>query len=226
MRSLFLLLLLAACARPLSTGEAGYAATLFGDQLATRAVQVAPFRALTTLTQRRPARPRVACRERIWPAPESTGGMVTTYTAAFVSFNRINIAAQLYLDDYMPAWPRALSLPAAMLLAHEMTHVWQWQNRDRTGYSPLKALREQRPGRDPYLLALDSQPDFLSFPFEQQAAIVEEYVCCRHLDPEGGRTGRLHGMLSEAMPVAALDSLPDSAVALPWKGAQTAGICS
>lgn len=23
-----------------------------------------------------------------------------------------------------------------MLFAHEMTHVWQWQNRDRTGYTP------------------------------------------------------------------------------------------
>ena len=226
MRLLFLFLLLAACARPLTEGEADYAETLFGDSLATKSVRVAPFRALTTLTDRRPPRPRVACRERIWPAPEVRDGKVTTYTAAFVSFNRINLASQLYLDDYMPAWPRAMSLPAAMLLAHEMTHVWQWQNRGITGYSPLKALQEHRPGTDPYLLELDSRPDFLSFPFEQQGAIVEEYVCCRHLDPRGARTQRLHEMLSAAMPVSALDSLPDAAVSLPWAGAQTDGICS
>jgi hypothetical protein len=226
MRPLFFLLLLAACARPLTTGEAEFAGTLFGNTLATKQVRVAPFTALTSVTQRRPPRPRIACRERIWPKPKITEGQVTTFTAAFVSFNRINMAEQLYLPDYMPAWPRAMSLPAAMLLAHEMTHVWQWQNRDRTGFTPLKALSEQRPGTDPYQLNLAAKASFLDFPYEQQGAIVEEYICCRTLDPNGSRTQRLHNMLAGTMPVASIDSLTDAQISLPWKGAQVNGICS
>jgi hypothetical protein len=220
------LLLLAACGRPLTTGETAFAATIFGPELNTKAVRVAPFAALTSLTQRRPARPRVACRERIWPAPETTTGTVETFTAAFVTFNRLNMADQLYLPDYMAKYPNKMSLPAAMLIAHELTHVWQWQNRERTDYHPLKALSEQVPGTDPYLLELATKNNFLDFPYEQQGAIVEEYVCCSSLDPNGARTQRLHDLLSSAMPVAAIDSLPKTDVIVPWKGAKTRGICS
>jgi hypothetical protein len=224
--ALFSLLLLAACGRPLTTGESAFAGTIFGPELAAQKVRVAPFKALTTLTQRRPARPRVACRERIWPAQKTNTGTVETFTAAFVTFNRLNMADQLYLPDYMPNYPARMSLPAAMLLSHELAHVWQWQNRERTQYHPLKALAEQVPGTDPYLLELAAKSDFLSFPYEQQSAIVEEYVCCSSLDPKGARTQRLHDLLGSAMPVAAIDSLADSDVIVPWKGAQTRGICS
>ncbi len=224
--ALLALLFLAACGRPLTTGETAFADTIFGREINTKTVRVAPFTALTSLTQRRQARPRVACRERIWPAPETTSGTVETFTAAFVTFNRLNMADQFYLPDYMPKYPEKMSLPAAMLIAHELTHVWQWQNRKRTRYTPLKALAEQVPGTDPYLLELATKNNFLTFPYEQQSAIVEEYVCCTSLDPNGARTQRLHNLLSSAMPVAAVQSLADTKVFVPWKGAQTRGICS
>ncbi len=219
--------LLTACGRPLTSGEQAFAATLFGDELDHKPVRIAPFTALSSLTAQRPKRPRVACRERIFPASESTSDMVTSFTAAFVTFNRLNMARAFYLPDYMSKYPEKMSLPAAMLFGHELTHVWQWQNRGRTGFSPLKAVSEHHPGQDPYLLELDAQAQFLDFPFEQQGAIVEEYVCCRQLDPKGARTLRLHAMLSAAMPVATIDaSLPRPEVILPWKGAVTKGICS
>lgn len=224
--TLFLLLAIAACGRPLTQGETAFADTLFGPELNTQNVRVAPFAALTSLTQRRPPRPRVACRERIWPKPEITGGTVETFTAAFVSFNRLNMAKQLYAADYLPSYPSKLSLPAAMLIGHELTHVWQWQNRARTKYHPLKAVAEHSPGTDPYLLEIDSETEFLAFPFEQQGAIVEEYICCSSLDPEGARTKRLHALLRAAMPVAAISSLPRADVILPWDGVKTTGICS
>jgi len=226
-RGFFILLLLAACGRPLSPGEKAFATTLFGPELNTKTVHVAPFPALTSLTQSRPARPRVACRERIWPKAEPTTGMVKTYTAAFVSWNRINMADNLYLPDYMPAYPSRMNLAAAMLVGHEMTHVWQWQNRDRTGYTPLKAAREHQAGKDPYLLNLNAKAQFLDFPYEQQGAIVEEYVCCLSLDPDGARTKRLHAMLAGAMPVAPLQSLAQQpGLVLPNKNINTKGICS
>jgi len=214
-----------ACGRPLTEGERALASTLFGPELDPAPVRVAPFTALSRITTQRPKRPRIACRERIWPEP--TSDTVTTYTAAFVLFNRINIADELYGPDYLPRYPDQMSLPAAMLIAHEMTHVWQWQNRARTGYHPLKAVNEHRPGTDPYLLELDANARLLDFPFEQQGAIVEEYVCCRALDPAGARTKRLYAMLKGAFPVEALDanmSRPDAI--LPWDGARVHGICS
>ncbi|MCB1367320.1 MAG: hypothetical protein KDK00_06130 [Rhodobacteraceae bacterium] len=221
------LMILAACARPLSEGEADLAGTLFGPAFDPAPVRVAPFAALSSLTERRPPRPRIACRERIWPAPEQTDGMVKTFTAAFVSFNRINIATELYAPDYLPDFPARMSLPAAMLIGHEMTHVWQWQNREITGYHPLKAAAEHRPGSDPYLLEIDGDVRFLDFPYEQQGAIVEEYVCCRALDPTGARTRRLHEMLAVAFPVSDLDRRMSRAdIRLPWDGAETRGICS
>ena len=224
--ALFLLLLLAACGRPLSDGEKALATSLFGPEFDPGPVLVAPCTALSSFTESRPPRPRIACREKIWPPPRQTSGMVETFTAAFVSWNRINIDDDLYLEDYMPAWPDRMSLPAAMLIGHEMTHVWQWQNRAKTGYTPWKAAREHRPGVDPYLLELDHSANFLDYPYEQQGAIVEEYVCCRALDPKGARTKRLHEMLSGAFPVEALDRVTRPDAILPWKGADVRGICS
>jgi hypothetical protein len=111
-----------------------------------------------------------------------------------------------------------------MLLAHEMTHVWQWQNRDLTGYHPLKAAFEHIASPDPYLFDPDTPADFLSFGYEQQGAIVEEYVCCRTLAPQAERTHRLHDMLAAVMPVAPIPQTRDP-VLLPWNGVEIEGIC-
>ncbi|NQW15404.1 MAG: hypothetical protein HQ479_14265 [Rhodobacter sp.] len=224
--ALIAMIALTGCGRPLSPGEAALAASLFGPELATQKIRIASFPALTSLTSSRPSRPPVACRERIWPEAEPTTGMVETFTAAFVSWNRINMADKLYLPDYLPQYPQKMSLYAAMLIGHEMTHVWQWQNRARTGYSPFKALNEHQAGQDPYLLELTAQAQFLDFPYEQQGAIVEEYVCCRALDPNGSRTKRLHAMLKGAFPVDPLDHLANRPKAvLPAGEVNTAGIC-
>ena len=82
--------------------------------------------------------------------------------------------------------------------------------------------------KDPYLFELEGAPDFLQYGYEQQGAIVEEYICCRALDPAAARTKRLHDMLRGAFPVA---DLPQSRqrerdVLLPWRGAEVRGICS
>ena len=113
-----------------------------------------------------------------------------------------------------------------MLFAHEMTHVWQWQNRKRTGYTPLKAATEHQTHVDPYLIDPDTSAQFLDHGYEQQGAIVEEYVCCQLLDPEAPRTARLRAMISEAMPIGGLDAaLTGTDVVIPWKGAEIENIC-
>ena len=115
-----------------------------------------------------------------------------------------------------------MSLGAAMYLVHELTHVWQWQNRARTGYTPLRVGAEHTRSADPYLFDTDANARFLDYGYEQQASLVEEYLCCQVLDPEGARTGRLHALLSQVMNPG---DLPQVGVILPWDGVERRGIC-
>jgi hypothetical protein len=177
-----------------------------------------------SVTYERKPRPRVSCRERIYPPVKKK--MVTVRPAAIAHFNPVYFTHDWYLDDYTPEYPERLHLVEAMLLAHELTHVWQWQNRGRTGYHPLLAAAEHGSSDDPYLFDVNTTADFLSFGFEQQGAIVEEYVCCRALDPTAARTQRLHEMLAAAFPVSRLPQAREYEVYLPWDGVEIAGICA
>ena len=126
----------------------------------------------------------------------------------------------------MQGHPDDVSLLAVMFFAHEMIHVWQWQNRTQTGYHPLKAASEHGQGKDPYLFDIQDQTKFLDFGYEQQASIVEEYICCRALDRDAPRTQRLHDMIAQSFPVARLDqNILGRAVRLPWDEVEVKGIC-
>jgi len=77
-----------------------------------------------------------------------------------------------------------------------------------------------------YLFDLETSPDFLSYGYEQQGAIVEEYVCCRALDPGAARTQRLHDMLGSHFDLAPLpNGQRERDVVIPWSGAKVKGIC-
>ncbi len=217
--------LLLACARPLTPSETTFAETLLGADLNTTTVTVTKGALIGNVRHSRPTRPQVACRERIFPPPKAK--TVSVGTAAFVLFNQIYVAEDVFEPNFLPGYPEKMSLPHAMLFAHEMIHVWQWQNRRLTGYHPWKAANEHKPGTDPYLLEFGTTQPYLDFPFEQQAAIVEEYVCCAALDPTGSRTSRLREMLGAHLPVADLDAqISETKIFLPWKDARTRGICS
>lgn len=224
LRAFLILMLLGACGRPLTENEAAFAQAIHGDAVDLDRVRLVRGALVGSVTFQRKARPRVTCRERILPPAKEE--IVTAKPAAVVLFNRIYFTHDWYIEDYMPAYPDRLYLVEAMLLAHEMTHVWQWQNRAVTGYHPLRAAAEHTRSDDPYLFDLDAAPRFLDYGFEQQGSIVEEYVCCRALAPEAPRTQRLHDMLSEAFPVSNLpNGRRESDVYLPWKDAELRGIC-
>ena len=218
-----LMLLPAGCGRPLTQGELAFAQAIHGASVDADRVRLVRGALVGAVTFRRPARPRVTCRERILPPP--TSDIVTARPAAVVIFNRVYFTTDWYLDDYMARYPERINLIAAMLLAHEMTHVWQWQNRALTGYHPLKAAVEHGVSADPYLFDPSATRDFLDYGFEQQGAVVEEYVCCRALAPQAARTRRLHDMLEAVFPVSTLPQVPAHDVVLPWKDAEIEGIC-
>lgn len=225
MRAFVFLFLLAACGRPLTGAEAEFIAGLQGEAFDPAPVRIVenPFLGLVERTY--PLRPRVTCRERIFPPPDEP--VLRARTAGMVMFNRLHVRRDYLVDDYVEGRDGALNLVAAMFFAHEMTHVWQWQNRDLTGYSPFRAAAEQFALEDPYLFENDAEIAFLDYGFEQQASLVEEYVCCRALDPDGARTGRLERLLQQAMDAGPMQSQADGAgVLLPWDGVELDGICS
>ncbi|WP_300068093.1 hypothetical protein [uncultured Ruegeria sp.] len=220
----FALLCLASCGRPLTDLEREFASTVQGETLDLDRVRLVDGAPVTQITYFREARPRLACRERILPPIEE--GTVSGKPAAIALFNRVYFTRDWFLEDYMSEYPDEMNLIAAMLLAHELTHVWQWQNRKTTGYHPLRAAAEHGGRKDPYLFDLDTSPDFLSYGYEQQGAIVEEYVCCRALDPQAERTQRLHNMLGKHFDLSALPQKGrERDVVIPWSEAKVQGIC-
>lgn len=223
LRVFLILLLLASCGRPLTQNERAFLDTIHGDSIDYSRVRLhngAPTRAVTF---KRKPRPRTTCRELI--LPPATEAIVTTKPAAVALYNTVLFDKDWYLDDYLPEYPDTVGLIAAMLFAHELTHVWQWQNRRKTGYSPLRAASEHQVSDDPYLFEIKEDRKFGDFGFEQQGSIMEEFVCCRALAPTAPRTKRLHDLLSAVMPVAPLPDRPQSNVRLPWDGVKIAGIC-
>lgn len=217
-------LVIAACARPLTEGERAFAALTHGSSVDLDRVRLHDGALVGSYTWILPPRPRTTCRERIWP-PGETGEPVEVSPGAIALFNRVFYRRDLFAPDFMPRFPDRLYLAEAMLLAHELTHVWQWQHRARTGYHPFRAAAEHVRTGDPYLFDEESA-DFLSFGYEQQGAIMEEYVCCAVLDPAAPRTARLRDMLAREIPMGDLDAaLAETQVVLPWAGAETRGIC-
>ncbi|MGV6847007.1 MAG: hypothetical protein ACWA5A_01380 [Marinibacterium sp.] len=215
---------LTGCGRPLTGTEAAFAAQIHGDTLNASRVRLVDGALVGEITFVRKPRPRLTCRERLLPPAKEE--LVTVRPAAVTLFNRIFFSKDWYLDDYAPGYPDRLHIVEAMLLAHELTHVWQWQNRKLTGYHPLKAAVEHQQSDDPYLFDFSTPRNFLSYGYEQQGTIVEEYVCCRSLAPKAARTKRLHEMLSAVFDVAPLpESGRERDVYLPWKGAKIGGIC-
>jgi hypothetical protein len=219
------LLAVASCGRTLTPAERDFMLGLQGETFDPGPVRIARNRLIGISERTYPARPRTTCRERILPPPD--GPTLTSSTTGITLFQHLQTSPGFYRDDYVARPDGGLNLLAAMFFAHEMTHVWQWQNRGVTGYHPFRAFAEHRGAKDPYLFDSDSRQRFLDYGYEQQASLVEEYVCCRALDPGGNRTQRLERLLRQSMPLAPrLDRLDGLAILVPWDGVERRGICS
>lgn len=214
-----------ACAqRPLTESERGFLTTVHGDAVVYDEVRVVRGSISSAFEADIPERPRDTCRERIFPPRR---GLQTIIFPGLTLDAKMYFTEPFWSDDYAAGYPDRLALRDAMRLAHEATHVWQWQARAVTGYHPLKALTEHIEEADPYLVDFDPDRPFLSYGWEEQGSLVEEFVCCRALDPEGDKTAALHAMLSGHFPgIARRDQVALADVVLPWDGAEVRGICS
>ncbi len=202
-RSLVIVILagLAACARPLTETEERFAKDLFGETLDTSEVTISQGLGLAPLYRTVPASLTVlrgtdkACLR----TPQPRGAQPPQ---AFALYERMHFDTDLYSSDMALGWPKGLRFPNAIVLAHELTHVWQWQNRAVTGYTPARALAESWRLADPYYSAPGESPAFYSFGYEQQAAIVEDFVCFTVANPDHPRRAELRAILEPVLPVA------------------------
>lgn len=171
------LLALAGCARPLSTNEAAFATALYGPEIDVAAVRVVRGLGLAPPPASRIAdRAPVDLPAEICARQEMPRAVRPPAGVAIGSF--IFLAPSGYSPDTLPGYPDRLRVPHALLMAHELAHVWQWQNRRTSGYSPLRAAIENIVAPDPYFYDALDRP-FLSFGYEQQAALIEDWLCYR-----------------------------------------------
>ena len=224
MRILLIFLLLAACGRGLTDSERALMFPIMGPTFDADNARMVEAGFIGMRTREYPTRPQTTCRERINPPP--SGPTITVRTAGAVAWTHVLTNPDWTIPNYAPEYPEAINLPAAMYFAHEMVHIWQWQNRETTGYTPFRGLAEHKPGVDPYLFDPQDQIEFLDMGYEQQAALVEEFICCRTLAPNAARTERLHQALSTAMPVQHPTQTPKiPEVFGVYEDANLAGVC-
>ncbi len=218
-------LIVAGCAsRPLSPSEEAFADTIMGPALATEDVRLVKGAVVGLLPVTVTPRPQTTCREKLFPPLTKP---IQGQFPAFARRQTVYYSRPFWSEDFLREYPEKIDLDQAMRLAHELTHVWQWQERRRNGYSPFAAAWEHVGPGDPYLIDIDENLAFSDYAWEQQGSIVEEFVCCRALDPEGARTEKLTQLVAQVFPAAARrSSVANGGVVVPWKGVETEGICS
>ncbi len=208
---LLALCLLAACGRPLAEGERAFVGDVFGDSLDPGRVRIARgFGGASATVEDKPLPPKT---EKIAPRPgvcdRTAPDPPVGPPPAWALYNRVHVVAEFYRADTLPGWPNQVLLPQALIMVHELVHVWQWQNRARTGYRPLKAVLESFLNRDPYYYVPDDGAGLLEYGFEQQASLLEDYFCYGLFDPGNPRRARLRGILAPHFDVDRIDEALD-----------------
>lgn len=202
--ALAVLLLLAACARPLTPNETAVARGLFGDTIDTDVVRIKAGVGLLPLPRPRPATAQTG------PAVKPPPGLCSRHRstrryydwpAAFVLGNDIYFSYRFYSPDAFAGLPDSAPYPASVLLAHELTHVWQWQNRARTAYTTTGAAGETFAKVDPYWFEPGRAAPFSALGFEQQAAMVQDFTCYALFDPANPELRVLVRRLRPTLPV-------------------------
>lgn len=200
-------LVLSACGRPLTVNEAAFLGGVQNTHLDYRPVRVVKGLGLGIERARAAgelAQPVDTGAEGGLTDPAALEAVIRGRAEALVLGNRIFYAAASYQDDFLPRWPGEIDISDAALLAHEITHVWQAQNRAVTGYSLAKALGEHLRHDDPYAYDLEPGKGFLEYRFEQQGRIVQDYVMLLYSNPHDPKFPALEGLVREVFPTGEL----------------------
>jgi len=202
---------LVACARPLSETEVEMSKIVFGDSLATEKIRVRAGVGALPLPKTEPM-PQYGPRRAAQKLPEGVCDRVAqpnrklSFPAGFVLWNQVFLSHKFYRDDMFEGWPESVPMPHALLMLHELVHVWQWQTRARTGYTPSRSGAESLQPGDPYYWPGRKRGAYLSYNFEAQAAMVEDYMCMTLFDPTNPKRAELRALIEPVIPVSGLDA--------------------
>ncbi|RWM15687.1 hypothetical protein [Mesorhizobium sp.] len=131
-------------------------------------------------------------------------------SSSLLSGNGLTIGNNIYFKDEFCAvnlaagYPTYQDIHLLARLAHEIMHVWQFQNSKITGYSFLRiAIERISLGEAAYdYKPLQPGRPFLAYRFEQQGQIVEDYVVYAHTNP--AEAARYRRLISKALDIDAM----------------------
>ncbi len=204
------LLALPGCTRPLTEKEAEVSRAIFGDEVDVSAVRMTRGLGLLPVPTARPGTINVITRDSMTceRTPIETLGRKISYPAAFVLWNRIHWRRDRWRSDIMEGHPEhGVPISHLMLFVHELVHVWQWQNRHKTGYAPRRAALEAMTALDPYTYVIDPSKPFSDYGYEQQARMVEEWLCWRILEPNHPYISIVEGIITAHLPLERDDEI-------------------
>lgn len=203
--------LTAACSRTLTPNETTFAKNLFGDTIEVEGIEVLAGAGVLPIPRDYPKLGKASGPTVAPPPPRKAPDDLCVrkpsprqywdWPAAFVLDNNIYFSYRWFPEDAFAGLPASALYPVAPIMAHELVHVWQWQNRERTNYSPLVSAGESIDSKDPYFWVPEEGREFLSYGYEQQAAIVEDMVCYTLFDPTDPKLDELADILRPILPV-------------------------
>ena len=196
-------LALAACSRPMTDGEITYGSQYFTQNLAFEDVRFSGNEA----RGRRVAKQQLERELGTAAGSASENSQKIASLPSLFGADALVVGNTVFFDReyYSSDISQSPINSDRWLMAHELTHVWQYQNRDMTGYSFAKVVSEHvRFGDDVYDYTLVNGKRFTDYRFEQQGKIVECYAMLKEVSPNGANTRKHEKLIRAEFPLDAL----------------------
>lgn len=197
---------LAACSRPMTDGEISYSREILSQGLDFGEVRFSGQEAQGIRLAERQLAQDV---QKILEAPgnEENADRLMSSLPSLFGADAIVIGNTVFFDRdvYSSDFSTSIIDSDRWLMAHEVTHVWQWQNREVTGYTFAKVVSEHLEfGDDVYEYSLIEGKSFTEYRFEQQGAIVQCYAMLRQIRPTDPLTVRHEQLIRSEFPLDAM----------------------
>lgn len=200
---LAVLLSLPACSRLMTDGEISYNQAIFTEELSFGDVRFSGQKARGMRRAQKQLAKEVEGMLAVSDEDENASRLVSALpslfgAAAIAVGNTVYFDSEVYSDDFA----KSLYDSDRWLMAHEVTHVWQWQNRTQTGYSFAKVVSEHLEfGDEVYEYTLVNGKRFSEYRFEQQGRIVQCFAMLQQLRPNDPLTLRHEKLIRAEFPL-------------------------
>lgn len=194
-----LFLTLAACSRSMTEGEISYSSQFLTRDIDFKKVTFSGW--LTEDKKREKLIEQLEKENAVFPEFSDKAQLISSIPSLFGAA-AIAIGNTVIFDRYLLDYSRSVFVSDRWLMAHELVHVWQWQNRRRLGYTFAKIISEHLKFEDRvYEYTLIPGKRFTDYRFEQQGRIVECYAQFRQVRPGSPITRKHEILIREQFPL-------------------------